>query len=121
MNHETLCKWARQVLPENGQVWQRQRWTSYSIGPKPYRLFVHHDNVGFYQGRRYQLQLNASAENLDAVQQHSAVLSCVRATAVGLGRAGPFRLAVALMPNAADASVEDLLAAAVGNRWFRDA
>ena len=117
MNHETLCRLARLHLPDHGITHEPDDWTSYSVGPRPYRLFVHRDHVGWLGTRRYELQLNASDQNLDALRAHPAVEACVHATELGLGGAGPHRRAVLLWPDAAEAHASSLVLAALTN-WY---
>ncbi len=122
--HDQICEWVRQEAEELDLLdalvaHARRSWTSFSLGQAiPYRLYVHHDNRGFYQRRHFHIQMNIDPDLVAEVASLPGVAEVVHAGLVGLGKAPPYRFAVRFADGVAESAARRVVRAALTNAFY---
>ena len=116
--YERLCQLADDVIQECGldpTKHDRCLWTSYQLGPMPYRLYIHNEK-GVAQARENcDIQMNVSEMNLTSLRQHPAVFAYTDNAPI---QNGPeYRRGVVIKREATEAQIKDLLKKALNNTW----
>ena len=130
MNHQQLVNLANALIAQlqlHATVHIPPWWTSFQVGPAPYRLFIHSNGVAWNGGQRFEIQMNADDDHLPALNAMPGVAACIQASNNltrlqngfgNFGNAGAYRRAVRFTPNATPAQIQAVLTAALTDAYY---